>query len=78
MGTSHNRGPPAARQGPQNTQSKISEQPIHSNASYTEIRTLPAEGLVISATGALLSPALRIVKTACRSRNYGLLLSEHA
>ncbi len=41
MSTSHNRGPPAAWQGPQNLQSKINQQPIQQSASHTEILTLP-------------------------------------
>lgn len=41
MSTSHNRGPPAAWQGPQDIQVRISKQPIQQTASHTEIRTLP-------------------------------------
>jgi Domain of unknown function (DUF3883) len=43
MSTLHNRGPPAAWQGPQYFQIKISKQPIHESASHTEIRTLPVK-----------------------------------
>jgi hypothetical protein len=64
MRTSHNRGPPAAWQGPQYLQVKISQQPIHESASHTEIRTEPvtrgvsSESLLASLEQALAFPEL--------------------